>query len=91
MKNKYLRKRLNKLQQQNNDLSEQLEEKQQRLTKVRQDLKSLKQDQRAYHNQFDVMNYKLELKDQFIQQLKRKTGREHEEKHTRNQQHTYHP
>ncbi|MFW1231994.1 plasmid recombination protein [Vibrio parahaemolyticus] len=84
MKNKYLRKRLNKLQQQNNDLSEQLEEKQQRLTKVRQDLKSLKQDQRAYHNQFDVMNYKLELKDQFIQQLKRKTGREHEEKHTRN-------
>ncbi|WP_210498165.1 plasmid recombination protein [Vibrio crassostreae] len=91
MKNEYLRKRLNKLQQHNKDLFEQLEEKQQGLTKVCQDLKSLKQEQSSYHNKFDVMNYKLELKDQFIQQLKRKTGREHEEKYTRNQHHTYQP
>ncbi|SBS66949.1 Plasmid recombination enzyme [Vibrio atlanticus] len=90
-KNEYLRKRLNKFQQQNNELLVQLDEQQHGLTKVCRDLKLLKKDQEAYHNKFDVMSYKLELKDQFIQELKRKTGIKYEEKCTRNQQYTYRP
>ena len=91
MKNEYLRKQVKKLERLNNDLSAQLDEKQQGLTKVRRDLQSLKKEQRAYHNKFDVMNYKLELKDKFIQQLQQKSGRQYEEKYTRNQQYTHCP
>ncbi|WP_162267732.1 plasmid recombination protein [Photobacterium sanguinicancri] len=90
-KNEYLRKRLNKLQQQNIDMSAELGEKQQGITKLYREMKSLKQDHQAYQHKFDAMSYKLELKDQFIQQLKLKTGRQYEEKYTRNQQYTCHP
>lgn len=90
-KNEYLRKRLNKLQRQNIDISAELDEKQLGITKLYREMKSLKQEHQAYQHKFDAMSYKLELKDQFIQQLKLKTGRQYEKKHTRNQQYTCHP
>lgn len=90
-KNEYLKKQLNKLQQHNSDLSSELEEKQQGITKLHREMKLLKQEQQAYQNKFDAMSYKLELKDQFIQQLKLKTGDRYEEKYIRSQQCTYQP
>lgn len=90
-KNEYLRKRLNKLQQQNIDMSAELDEKQQGITKLYREMKLLKQDHQAYQHKFDAMSYKLELKDQFIQQLKLKTGRKYEKKHNRSQQYTCQP
>ncbi|MGF1758307.1 plasmid recombination protein [Photobacterium sagamiensis] len=90
-KNKYLRERLQRSQLKSSDAVIELDEKQQGIAKLFRELKALKQDNEAYQNKFDAMSYKIELKDQFIQQLKLKRDNKHEKKHTRSEQYTYQP
>lgn len=87
-RNLYLRKRLNKSQLQNSDVVTQLDEKQQSIIKMHRELRALKKANDSYQRKFDAMSYKLELKDQFIRQLKLKRDNYNEKKCTRSEQYT---
>jgi hypothetical protein len=88
-KNIYLRKRLNKILSDSDDITAQLGDKQEQLMMVKRELKTFKQANSAYLKKFDAMNYKLELKDQFIRQLKFRRDNKNEKRHTRSEQCTY--
>ena len=90
-RNQYLRKRLRKLQVQSDDSLSKVAEQGERLTKIHQEVKALKNQNVSYQRKFAAMTYKLEMKDQFIQQLKLKTSNDYEKKYYRDQQHTCHP
>ncbi|MBE4522260.1 hypothetical protein HJ003_02985 [Vibrio parahaemolyticus] len=90
-KNRYLRKRLRKLQAQRDDSLSKIAEQSERIAYINQEVKSLTCQNISYQRKFSAMAYKLEMKDQFIQQLKLKTSNDYEKKYYRDQQYTCHP
>ena len=77
-KNRYLRKRLKSLQVQNEDRLSKVAEQGERIAKINQEVNALKCQNISYQRKFSAMTYKLEMKDQFIQQLKLKMSNNHE-------------
>ncbi|EIO3963350.1 hypothetical protein LQK43_000998 [Vibrio parahaemolyticus] len=90
-KNRYLRKRLRNLQVKNDDSSRKVDEQREHIAVINQEVKALRCQSIDYHRKFAAMKYKLEMKDQFIQQLKLKTSNNYEKKYYRDQQYTCHP
>ncbi len=90
-KNRYLRKRLRTLQVQRDESLSKVAEQGERIADINQEVKSLKCQNICYRRKFTAMTYKLEMKDQFIQQLKLKTSNAYEKKYYRDQQYTCHP